>query len=498
VCELADGAADRYGMNPPTCAPDGIPDVCQPAPDCDGDGIPNFCALAAGAADLYTGGATPSCVPNGVPDACEALADCDGDGLPDFCELAAGALDCDGNAVPDNCQPDCDADGLADACEADCDRDGLPDDCEPLLVDCNANGIPDECDALDPNRIDCDGDGQLDECQPDCDANQRPDSCDILAEPERDRDRNGALDACECDMIHRRNPASLLLYVEYDNRTAAQTLVSVTNVLPLPVEVHFEFVDAATCHEFDFTRVLTGEDTLTFFTRAVNPNSTQGFVYAYAQELGTHRPLVFNGLIGQLVALNGIAGASHSVNAVAFRGIGNGVYTDLDSDGHRDLNGLEYAPAPEELLVPRFLGQTNAIQSELVLVALSGGAAFTTTVDFLVYNDNEAVFSAQYAFHCWARVPLLEISGFFDNAFLADASGSEPLEILGAPYQESGWMRINGNLAQSTAKVVTDPAIYAVLVERTGSSAAADLPFEVCAQKNGSLLPLSLFGDNDD
>jgi hypothetical protein len=50
-------------------------------------------------------------------------------------------------------------------------------------------------------------------------------------------------------------------------------------------------------------------------------------------------------------------------------------------------------------------------------------------------------------------------------------------------------------VAASTAVSIADPAFYAVLVERIGSFAAADLPFELCSQDNGDLLPSGVQGD---
>jgi len=136
--------------------------------DCDGDGVPDECQ--------------PDCDGDGTPDACEA--DCDGDGVPDECETGG---DCDGDGLPDECEPDCDGDGIPDDCEPDCDADGLPDDCE---VDCNDNGIPDDCEGLP----DCDGDGTPDECEPDCDADGIPDDCES-----GDCDSDGIPDDCEPD-----------------------------------------------------------------------------------------------------------------------------------------------------------------------------------------------------------------------------------------------------------------------------------------------------------
>ncbi len=79
--------------------------------------------------------------------------DCNANGAADTCDvLFAASADCNGNAIPDECEPDCDADGQPDECEADCNGNGTPDDCDLLAgtaTDCNLNGILDECDAAD-------------------------------------------------------------------------------------------------------------------------------------------------------------------------------------------------------------------------------------------------------------------------------------------------------------------------------------------------------------
>ena len=55
--------------------------------------------------------------------------------------------------------------------------------------------------------------------------------------------------------------------------------------------------------------------------------------------------------------------------------------------------------------------------------------------------------------------------------------------------------RIEGAQAQSTTTTILNPAFYAVLVERIGPYAVADLPFESCSQPGGVLLPRSLTGE---
>jgi hypothetical protein len=205
---------------------------------------------------------------------------------------------------------------------------------------------------------------------------------------------------------------------------------------------------------------------------------------------------VFNYLLGQSMTLEGISSFSYALNTVNFRGIGDGQFADCDEDAHRDLDGCEYDPAPEKILIPRFLGQSESVRSELLLINLTGGVAFTNLLFFEIFNDNEEMFSAQHAFRCWKRVPLTSISNAFTNSFLANATNDNPNEVLGLPAQESGWIRIDGQLATSSAASITDPAFYAVLVERREGRAVSSLPFEDCTQTNGSLLPTSVFGDD--
>jgi len=75
--------------------------------------------------------------------------DCNGNGIVDLQDIDIGtSQDCDGNGVPDECQPDCDNDDTPDVCE-------LP----PFGSgeDCNINSIPDECDLTDGASYDDNG-----------------------------------------------------------------------------------------------------------------------------------------------------------------------------------------------------------------------------------------------------------------------------------------------------------------------------------------------------
>jgi hypothetical protein len=258
------------------------------------------------------------------------------------------------------------------------------------------------------------------------------------------------------------------------------------------------------CTEFDRYHTLTPNDTLTLLTSAHNPEQARGFVVVYAVD-AAGEAISFNHLIGSQMAVDGIEQTEHSVNPLDFRAIGDdGAATDVDGDGVRDLDGAEYELAPDELLVPRFIGQGHQVEEvngggsyrgRLVLIDLNSGGKFQTTVDFLTYNDNEEVFSGEYTFNCWDNPRLLEISGAFSENFLKNSTSHDENESIGG--REAGWFRFQGALANSSAATIADPAIYGVYVERVGSYSAADLPFEV-GTREGHLLPRTIFGDNSE
>lgn len=295
-----------------------------------------------------------------------------------------------------------------------------------------------------------------------------------------------------------RNPGSLLLYPEFDNRVGDVTLLTITNVADSGDDVTVEFVyigrydqegEDAECEEFNRNAVLTPNDTLTLITNYHNPQHEQGYVYAFAKD-DAGEPMAHNFLIGNLMTIDGIDRFEYSMNPVAYEGLAG----DLNGNGLRDMDGSEYEQNAQEILVPRFMGQGGSYQSELIFIGLTGGAAFETTVDFLIYNDNEEVFSDEYTFECWDRVYLTDISGIFNNDFLQMFTDHASNEILGASGRESGWFRMEGHHASSTAVTLPDPAFYAVLIEKVGNRGAADLPFENGQNGNGALLARSLDG----
>jgi hypothetical protein len=117
--------------------------------DCDGDGNLDHAELAAGT--------DTDCDGDLIPDSCQPLVDCNGNGIRDSCEITSGtAPDCNHNKIVDSCEalPDCDGDGISNLCEIQSQMDG----------DCNSNGIPDSCDIANGTALDLDRNGVPDSC----------------------------------------------------------------------------------------------------------------------------------------------------------------------------------------------------------------------------------------------------------------------------------------------------------------------------------------------
>lgn len=307
-------------------------------------------------------------------------------------------------------------------------------------------------------------------------------------------------------------PASLLLFPEFCNAPGQDTLLTITSAdcficldANAPPEVIVEIVYISGdpddgCLEQNLNLPLTPCDTITVLTSA-HTSFRQGYAYAFAKNLAGEA-IKFDQLTGNQIVLDGFRNLDWSVNAVGFkagRDLADGALTDLDEDRVRDLNGEEYVEAPDRIIVPRFLGQDPfpnffaSHRSTLTLISLTG-AQFDTTVDFAIWNDNEECFSTQVEFRCWTKRFLADISMATTQRFLK-STNHDPMEIDGWRQRETGWLYLDGRIADSTADVVIDPAVYAVLVEERAGQRTADLPWEEGCRDNGALLPLGIFAD---
>ncbi len=306
-------------------------------------------------------------------------------------------------------------------------------------------------------------------------------------------------------------PASLLVFPQYDTRQGSDTVLTVTNTngdfSQLPsglfsgtVDVEFVYIlrfqddgDEVACLEFNRTQRLTPSDTLTVMARSHNPQPGRGYAFAFAKSPLTGQAISFDYLLGSGTQLDGIAGGTYTVPVFKFKAgaaVPTGAPTDVDADGRRDLDGVEYAQAPDEVIFPRFFGQSGQPSgSSLVMIHLSGGNPWTAIVNLLTFNDNTDVFSSQFQFRCWTRTLLTDISAVFSNAFLFGATNHDVNEPAGYFGPETGWFRLDGSVAFSQRSTISDPAILACLIEADGPDSTCSLPFVVGLQANGALVP---------
>ncbi len=134
-----------------------------------------------------------------------------------------------------------------------------------------------------------------------------------------------ALGLASTAMAGGRNPGSLLLFPEFDNRQANLTLLTVTNTngdtLNGTIKVEFVYIgkygannQTLDCLEFNRTHTLTPNDTLSVITSAHNPGQEQGYVYVFAKDKDTGVAKVFNHLIGNEMTIMGIEALDYSLN----------------------------------------------------------------------------------------------------------------------------------------------------------------------------------------
>jgi hypothetical protein len=299
-------------------------------------------------------------------------------------------------------------------------------------------------------------------------------------------------------------PGSLLLFPEYDHRAGEQTLLTVTNTFPdQSISFTIAYISEA-CLEFNRSRTLTAGDTISVLTSVDSLGGERGFAYCYATNPASGQAVSFNELIGSAIRISSPLSYAYAYNAIAYEAIGEeGSPTDLDADGVRDLDGLEYQKSPDRLVFPSFVGETGFYGDSLVLIGLAGGQ-FQHTIDLLVWNDNEEVFSAQYAFGCWTKAVLSQVSPAFTRPFLL-LTNQNPQEINGTSVLETGWFVVDGGQAYSPTVTIVDPAVLAMQIHTSKSTSfviggqksthGALLPFYKGEQDNGDLFPSAAGGD---
>jgi hypothetical protein len=329
------------------------------------------------------------------------------------------------------------------------------------------------------------------------------------------------------EIHHARQPGSVLIYPFYrveetvpDTAVSRDTLITVTNVNPdmelgpngLPngtIDIRFVYQDIHDdCLPFDQWERLTPYDTFSVMLSDYIPfhGLSEGWLYIHAVDPKTGESLDFDFLIGHAVYFDSDAMVFFSYNPLVYQAIpGHGLPTDLDLDENIDLNGFEYQAVGDNQMYARFIGTyTNAVdamKTDLLLVNLTGGAFFQSSLKFLVFNDNEQAWSTSYDFWCWEVVPLDAFGELFTNEWLLNSNHDtdESLELFGNPEMETGWFRMDGDFAWSQAKSIDDPAFVSLLLEWYNGRLLASPPFDNGKQQdNATLWSVSVHGDNED
>jgi hypothetical protein len=301
-----------------------------------------------------------------------------------------------------------------------------------------------------------------------------------------------------------REPGSLLIYPLQQSALLDPTVfnvVSVTNTNRAgnaTTDVYFEYVNVspslspflfANCSIVDRVETLTPADTLSVLTSCHNgAAAAQGYLVVTARDPDAlDTPWSFNHLIGSQQIVT-ISGGMYSLNAIPFTSpLPQGAKTDLSpNDGSRDFDGVEYEPIPDELYIDNYIG---AFPTRLALLSLCGGE-YLNNVNFVIYNDDEFQLSGQFAFACWAHVPLAQISGYFTAQGLA-TTNDDPRELDincdGQQDFDTGWAIVRPKNALSlTSPSVNDPAVLGALTLDGGQFNNGRLLWEsVAKQTNG-------------
>jgi len=306
-------------------------------------------------------------------------------------------------------------------------------------------------------------------------------------------------------------PGSILLFPIFDSSPGTFTAITVTNtnsnfnqngnLFVGTVDAHFIYVNGDPiggvfyCSEFDRTRRLTPNDTITVSSFLDNTSSTRGYLFVTALSPTTGQAISWNYLIGSAAQIS--TGDFYELDPYVFkagRGLADGAPTDFSpADGERNLDGSEYERVVDKILVPHFFGEGDGRASWLVLLNLTGAGQFQAVVHFLVYNDNEVVFSSNLSFRCWTKRRLVDISGLFTETFLDTTENNASEQIAGS---ESGWYRLDGGTASSTADSVSNAAILAVQISSWNGETGAELPFTTGVNPSeGELLSQNIFHD---
>ena len=200
-------------------------------------------------------------------------------------------------------------------------------------------------------------------------------------------------------VVNDQKPGSLLVfpYYKHDAQNKVDTRLTLTNIGKLPINVHFLFLDGATCQEFDQFVCFTPNASIQRKASEFDPQN-KGYLIAYVTD-NQGQPLAYNGLIGNAFVTDGEYVGNYGAESFASpqaQGTTIGAVSTPGLSWTIPLDGIALDMAPTAFAV-ELQSPVDTINQKLVLAGLRGDAyagtlgGVTQIGAGLVYNGHEAL-----------------------------------------------------------------------------------------------------------
>ena len=197
--------------------------------------------------------------------------------------------------------------------------------------------------------------------------------------------------------VSDQKPGSVLVfpYYKHDAQNKVDTRLTITNVGKLGINVHFLFLDGATCTEFDQYVCFTPNASIEWKASQFDPQN-KGYVIAYAvNSMGLL--ISYNGLIGNAFVNDGEYVGNYGAESFASP-LPVGSFTDggVGTTSAISFDGVLYDQVPTAFAVD-IQSPVDTINQKIVLAGLNGNAvtgSLNGTAQIgtgLAYNGHEAL-----------------------------------------------------------------------------------------------------------
>ncbi len=196
-----------------------------------------------------------------------------------------------------------------------------------------------------------------------------------------------------------QKPGSLLVFPFYkhDAQNKVDTRLTITNLGKLPINVHFLFLDGATCSEFDQFVCFTPNASITWKASEFDPQN-KGYVIAYTTD-NMGRPIAYNGLIGNGFVNDGEYVGNYGAESFASTlpvGAPLGAVATPGLSWTIPFDGIALDMTPTTFAVD-IQSPVDTVNQKIVLAGLTGDAyagklsGVTQVGTGLAYNGHEAL-----------------------------------------------------------------------------------------------------------